>query len=62
MPTLWSTGTRLTICWLCSADARPAPDKEDTNHWTSRTEINGAGKITAERDYWDTKELEDQLD
>jgi len=36
-------------------------DKEVTSHYVTVLEINDGGKITAERDYWDTKEMEKQL-
>jgi limonene-1,2-epoxide hydrolase len=32
-----------------------------TMHWSSVLEINQAGKITARRDYWDTKEFDARL-
>ena len=35
--------------------------KELTIHYTMVLDINQEGKITAERDYWDTKEVDAQL-
>ena len=35
--------------------------KDFTLHWSSVWEIDPAGKISAQRDYWDGKELEAQL-
>jgi limonene-1,2-epoxide hydrolase len=67
---LGGTDFRYTITNLASTasvvfaeivDTHRRDDKEVTIHWTSVTEINEAGKITAERDYWDSSELAAQL-
>jgi limonene-1,2-epoxide hydrolase len=67
---LVGTGARYTILNMASTDSvvftelvdtHHRDGKEVTIHWTSVTEINPDGKIAAERDYWDTKQMETQL-
>jgi limonene-1,2-epoxide hydrolase len=41
-------------------DTHERDGRQITMHWTSVTEVNDAGLILAERDYWDTAELSEQ--
>ena len=61
---------RYTILHIASADAVTfievvdkfkRGDKDITMHWSGVWEIDHEGRITARRDYWDTKEYEAQL-
>ena len=49
------------VVFVEGIDAFKYGGKDVTTHWCSVHEINPAGKITAQRDYLDMKELEAQL-
>jgi limonene-1,2-epoxide hydrolase len=63
-------GFRFTILNIASTDVVVLTELVDTHerdgrqitlHWSSVTELDQTGRIVAERDYWDSKELEAQL-
>jgi limonene-1,2-epoxide hydrolase len=49
------------VVFIEVVDAFKYGGKDVTMHWSSVLEINPAGKITAQRDYYDMKEFEAQL-
>jgi limonene-1,2-epoxide hydrolase len=63
----WASGDEITVLCIFSTDTVVFYEAVDnfkyggdaaTLHWASRWEINPSGKVTAQRDYGDTKELE----
>jgi hypothetical protein len=48
-------------CALRAVDNFRIGGKDVTLHWSSVWELDPAGKITTQRDYWDAKELAAQL-
>ena len=50
-----------TLVFAELVDTYTRDGKQITMHWSVTLEIDPAGKINAERDYFDVKELEAQL-
>jgi limonene-1,2-epoxide hydrolase len=59
--TILNIASTATIVFTELVDTHSRDGKPVTMHWSSVAEINQAGMITAERDYWDAKELDSQL-
>lgn len=62
------TGSRIvniasndSVVFVEAVDTIMRGDKEVTVHYAMVIEVNEDGLIVAERDYWDTKEMESQL-
>jgi len=49
------------VAFIEVVDGFKVGDKDITMHWSGVWEINQRGKITARRDYYDSKEYEAQL-
>ena len=59
--TILNTASTDAVTFIEVVDEFKHGGKHITMHWTGVWEINQAGKITARRNYWDTKELEARL-